>query len=71
MVLQAQPGAGLSAKAGVDAAVARREGARSAHDAAERDVRERFTIDWNEAEASRERLGNAGESSTTSAQVFE
>lgn len=71
LVLQAQPGAGLSAKAGVDAAVARREGARSAHDAAERDVRERFTIDWNEAEASRERLGNAGESSTTSTQVFE
>lgn len=30
LVLQAQPGAGLSAKAGVDAAVARREGARGA-----------------------------------------
>lgn len=71
LVLQAQPGAGLSAKAGVDAAVARREGARAAHDAAERDVRERFTLDWNEAEASRERLGNAGEASITSTQVFE
>ncbi|MEG1324538.1 MAG: TolC family protein, partial [Janthinobacterium sp.] len=71
LVLQAQPGAGLSAKAGVDAAVARREGARAAHDAAERDVRERFTLDWNEAEASRQRLGNAGEASTTSTQVFE
>jgi len=71
LVLQAQPGAGLSAKAGVDAAVAKREGARSAHDAAERDVRERFTLDWNEAEASRQRLGNAGEASTTSTQVFE
>ena len=71
LVLQAQPGAGLSAKAGVDAAVARREGARAAHDVAERDVRERFTLDWNEAEASRERLDNAGEASTTSTQVFE
>lgn len=71
LVLQAQPGAGLSAKAGVDAAVARREGARAAHDAAEREVRERFTLDWNEAEASRQRLGNAGEASTTSTQVFE
>lgn len=71
LVLQAQPGAGLSAKAGVDAAVAKREGARAAHDVAERDVRERFTLDWNEAEASRQRLGNAGEASTTSTQVFE
>ena len=71
LVLQAQPGAGLSAKAGVDAAVARREGARAAHDTAEREVRERFAIDWNEAEATRERLGNAGEASTTSTQVFE
>ncbi|MBW3501482.1 TolC family protein [Janthinobacterium sp. NKUCC08_JDC] len=71
LVLQAQPGAGLSAKAGVDAAVARREGARAAHDVAEREVRERFTLDWNEAEASRQRLGNAGEASTTSTQVFE
>lgn len=71
LVLQAQPGAGLSAKAGVDAAVAKREGARAAHDAAEREVRERFTLDWNEAEASRQRLGNAGEASTTSTQVFE
>jgi adhesin transport system outer membrane protein len=71
LVLQAQPGAGLSAKAGVDAAVARREGARAAHDVAEREVRERFTLDWNEAEASRQRLDNAGEASTTSTQVFE
>lgn len=71
LLLQMQPGAGLSAKAGIDAAMARREGARSAHDAAERDVRERFTLDWNEAEASRLRLGNAGEASTTSSKVFE
>ncbi|MNT38246.1 hypothetical protein D3C72_1744320 [compost metagenome] len=34
-------------------------------------MRERFTLDWNEAEASRQRLGNAGEASTTSTQVFE
>lgn len=71
LLLQMQPGAGLSAKAGVDAAVARREGVRAAHEAAERDVRERFILDWNEAQASRQRLGNAGEASTTSSQVFE
>jgi adhesin transport system outer membrane protein len=71
LVLTMQPGAGLSARAGVDAAVARRAGARAAHDAAEREVRERFTLDWTEAEASRQRLGNAGDASTTSTQVFE
>ncbi|CDG83743.1 TolC family protein [Janthinobacterium agaricidamnosum] len=71
LVLVAQPGAGLSALAGVDAAVAKREAARSAREAAERDVRERFTLDWNEAEASRQRLGNAGQASATTTQVFE
>lgn len=71
LLLQMQPGAGLSANAAVDAATARREGARSAHDTAEREVRERFTIDWNEAQASRQRLGNASEASATSSKVFE
>lgn len=71
LVLVAQPGAGLSALAGVDAAVAKREAARSSREAAERDVRERFTLDWNEADAARQRLGNAGLASTTTSQVFE
>lgn len=70
VVLQAQPGAGLSAKAGADAAVARREGARAARDEAEREVRERFTLDWQEAQASRDRLGSAGEASATLDEVF-
>lgn len=70
VVLQAQPGAGLSAKAGADAAVARREGARAARDEAEREVRERFTLDWQEAEASRARLGSADQASATLDEVF-
>ncbi len=71
LLFQMQPGAGLSARAGVDAAMARHDGLRAARDSAERDVRERFILDWNEAAASRQRLGNAGEASTTSSQVFE
>ncbi len=71
LVLQAQPGAGLSAVSGVEAAIARREAARMAREAAERDTRERVTLDWNEWVAARLRLENANQSRTMSTEVFE
>lgn len=71
LVLLAQPGAGLSAKSGADAAVARREAARMARAAAERDTRERVTLDWNEWLAGRLRLENANQARAMSTEVFE
>lgn len=71
LVLLAQPGAGLSAKSGADAAVARREAARLAREAAERDVRERATLDWNEWVATRLRLDNASQARAMSTEVSE
>lgn len=71
LVLLAQPGAGLSAKSGADAAVAKREAARMARAAAERDTRERVTLDWNEWLAARLRLENANQARAMSTEVFE
>ena len=71
LVLQAQPGAGLSAASGVDAAIARREAARMAHEAAERSTNERITLDWNEWVAARLRQENAIQSRAMSTDVFE
>ncbi len=71
LVLMAQPGAGLSAKSGADAAVARREAARMAREAAGRDMRERLTLDWNEWVAARLRLENADQARAMSSEVFE
>ena len=71
LVLLAQPGAGLSAKSGVDAAVARREAVRLAREAAEREMRERLTLDWNEWVAARLRLANADQARAMSTEVFE
>ena len=71
LVLTAQPGAGLSAGSGVDAAIAKREAARMAREAAERDARERITLDWNEWVAARLRLENANQSRSISTEVFE
>ena len=71
LVLQAQPGAGLSAGSGVDAAIARREAARMAREAAERSTSERITLDWNEWEAVRLRQKNAIQSRIMSTEVFE
>lgn len=70
VVLTAQPGAGLSAASGVDAAIARREAARQARDAAERDLRERIAVDWDEWTATRSRLETARLSSFMSSEVF-
>lgn len=71
LVLLAQPGAGLSAMSGVDAAIAKREAVQMAREATERDTRERVTLDWNEWTAARLRLENASQSRTMSAEVFE
>jgi len=71
LVLQAQPGAGLSAASGVDAAIARREAARMAREAAERSTNERITLDWNEWVAARLRQENAAQSRAMSTEVFE
>ncbi len=71
LVLQAQPGAGLSAQAGVQAAVARREAVRLLRLQAERDLRERLALDWNDWQASRERLRNAEFTRALSSEVSE
>lgn len=71
LVLQAQPGAGLSAGSGVDAAIARREAARMAREAAERSTNERIALDWNEWVAARLRQENAVQSRAMSTEVFE
>lgn len=71
LVLQAQPGAGLSAGDGVDAAISRREIVRLAREAAERDLRDSVALDWNEWVAARMRLENAKLTSAMSTEVFE
>lgn len=71
IVLLAQPGAGLSAASGVDAAIARRDAARRAYEAAERETRENVTLDWTDWNAARTRLEAAGRSSEMSSEVFE
>lgn len=71
LVLQAQPGAGLSAQAGVQAAVARREAVRLLRLQAERDLVERLTLDWNDWQAARERLRNADFTRALSSEVAE
>lgn len=71
LVLQAQPGAGLSAKSGVDAAVARREAARQAREAAQRDVLQQASQDWNDWAESRLRAEHAELARTTAAEVAE
>ncbi len=71
LVLQAQPGAGLSAASGVDAARARRDAVQYTRSAAERDLRDRITQDWNEWSAARLRLENAENSMFMSEEVFQ
>jgi adhesin transport system outer membrane protein len=71
LVLLAQPGAGLSAKSGVDAAIARREATRQAAEAAQRDLRQQITLDWNDWTAARSRLANAEQVRAASVEVSE
>lgn len=69
LVLQAQPGAGMSAVAGVEAAVARREAARMAQEVAVREIRERVSLDLNEWLSAGERVANAERVRSTATEV--
>jgi adhesin transport system outer membrane protein len=71
LVLTAQPGAGLSAASGVDAAQARKEAIRLSREASVRDVTEQILLDWDDLEASRQRLANSQQSRNISLSVFE
>ena len=71
LVLLAQPGAGLSARSGVDAALARREATRQAEESVRRDVRQKISQDWIDWSASRTRLANAEQARTSAAEVSE
>jgi outer membrane protein, adhesin transport system len=71
LFLQAQPGAGLSARSGVNAALARREATRQTEAAARRDIQQQITLDWNEWTAARSRVKTAEQARSTSAEVSE
>jgi adhesin transport system outer membrane protein len=71
LVLESQPGAGLSAASGVDAAIAKREAIRHGRETLVRDLTERLTTDWNELVASRLRLENAVQGRSMSTEVFD
>jgi len=71
LVLSAQPGAGLSAGSGVDAALARREGVRLAHDVAVRELNQQIVADWEELVAARMRVQNAQQARIMASNVFE
>jgi adhesin transport system outer membrane protein len=71
LVVEAVPGAGLSAFSGVDAAIARREAARLQRDNAQRDIRERVSINWDELLAAANRLANSLVASRSSKEVYE
>lgn len=71
LVLDAQPGAGLSAKSNVEAANARQQSALYDREAALRDIREKISLDWNELTAARTRYQNAVLDRTVSTEVFD
>jgi adhesin transport system outer membrane protein len=69
LVLQAQPGAGLSAFSAVDAAVARRDTLQHDRQAAERQVREQVETAWHDWQGARVRAENAERSRASAAEV--
>lgn len=71
LVLLAQPGAGLSAFSGIEAALARAEAVRQAKESARRDVQERVLLDWNEWTHAQQRLDNAQHFQAINTEVFE
>lgn len=71
VMLQAQPGAGLSSRSAVAAAIARREGARQALEAGRREVLEQVESAWNDWVSARERLELVQRASDINAEVFE
>ena len=71
LVLLAQPGAGLSAFSGIEAALARAEAVRQAKESARREVQERVLLDWNEWTHAQQRLDNAQHFQAINTEVFE
>ncbi len=71
LVLEAQPGAGLSAQSGVDAAIAKRESIRLSREVELRDLRERVTSDWDALIAARLRQENAEQARRMASNVFD
>jgi adhesin transport system outer membrane protein len=71
VVLQAQPGAGLSSQSAVAAATARREGARQALEAGRREVLEQAEAAWTDWVSARERLELVQRASDINAEVFD
>lgn len=71
IVLQAQPGSGLSSFTAVDAAVARRESALQAIEASRTDLNTKVAVDWDDYVASQSRLSDSRLSSAMSAEVFD
>jgi adhesin transport system outer membrane protein len=71
IVLQAQPGAGLSAFTAVDSAVAKRDSALMAIEAAKSDLNTRVSVDWDDYIASTSRLSDSQRSSAMSAEIFD
>lgn len=71
LIMNIQPGAGLSSISGVDSATARRETARQNRETALRDLQTNVSNDWNQLAAARIRSENARLSSKISEDVFE
>jgi outer membrane protein, adhesin transport system len=71
LVLQAQPGSGLASLSAVEAAVAKRESALQAIEAAKTDLNTKLAVDWDDYIASQARLADSRLSSAMSAEVFD
>jgi adhesin transport system outer membrane protein len=71
LLVEAQPGAGLSAVAGADSAVAARDAAIEAQASALRELRQSVSTDWQDLKGSRERFNGAALSSASSKAVYE
>lgn len=71
LVLQAQPGAGLSALSAIDAAVAQKAARQAERDGAEREVRERLQLEWNDWSAAVQRSAIAEQVQSSAAEVSE
>lgn len=71
LVVSVQPGAGLAANAAVHAARSRRDAARLARDAAQRDLQAQVTVDWDDWQFAQQRLQTAQQARAVSAEVFE
>ena len=71
LVLQAAPGAGLSAQANIESAMAQQKAIQQTRNLAEREIRERIAVDWHEWTSANLRFQAAENSSQISMEVFE